>query len=249
VFVVFKNVVDAPGVTGVGDQLKFVFGPLTIAESEVFETAANNTSDLKDPSFLYSGQGKYIVTLMLQSAPGCIIQTSDTIHVNPLPAVNAGPDKYILLGNSDILSPVVSEEDLSYLWTPALYLSSDTILNPICTAITNQSYTLTATTKAGCSRSDTVDVKVLAAINIPNAFSPNGDGINDTWRIKYLEDYPGATLDVYDRSGQPVFHSDGYNQEWDGTLNGKPLPFGTYYYIINPKNKRPTFSGSVTIIR
>jgi len=214
-----------------------------------FGTAANNTSDLKDPSFLYSGQGKYIVTLMLQSAPGCIIQTSDTIHVNPLPAVNAGPDKYILLGNSDILSPVVSEEDLSYLWTPALYLSSDTILNPICTAITNQSYTLTATTKAGCSRSDTVDVKVLAAINIPNAFSPNGDGINDTWRIKYLEDYPGATLDVYDRSGQPVFHSDGYNQEWDGTLNGKPLPFGTYYYIINPKNKRPTFSGSVTIIR
>ncbi|MDE3237303.1 MAG: gliding motility-associated C-terminal domain-containing protein, partial [Bacteroidota bacterium] len=70
-----------------------------------------------------------------------------------------------------------------------------------------------------------------------------------TWKIRYLESYPGATIDVYDRYGQQVFHSVGYSTEWDGTLNGKPLPVATYYYIINPKNGRPTFSGSVTIIK
>ena len=214
-----------------------------------FGTAANNTSNQEDPSFLYSGPGKYIVTLMLQSAPGCIIQTSDTVLVNPLPVVNAGPDKYILSGSSVILGPVDSDDDISYLWNSSLYLDRDTSLNPICSPLTNQTYTLTATTKAGCTRTDTMNVFILSPINIPNAFSPNGDGINDTWKVKYLENYPGATVDIFDRLGQPVYHSEGYNQEWDGTLNRKPLPFGTYYYIINPKNNMPAFSGSVTIIR
>jgi gliding motility-associated-like protein len=89
----------------------------------------------------------------------------------------------------------------------------------------------------------------LRSPEIPNAFSPNGDGINDTWHIKYLESYPGATIEVFNRYGQRVFSSTGYDREWDGTADGKPLPVGTYYYIVNPKNNRKIFSGSVTIIK
>ena len=96
---------------------------------------------------------------------------------------------------------------------------------------------------------DSIFITVLKSPVIPNGFSPNGDGINDTWKIKYLDSYPGATVDVYNRYGQPVFHSYGYSTEWDGSTNGKPLPIGTYYYVINPKNGKPIFSGSVTIIR
>jgi gliding motility-associated-like protein len=83
---------------------------------------------------------------------------------------------------------------------------------------------------------------------IPNAFSPNGDGINDTWQIEYLESYPGTTVDIFNRYGQKVFSSVGYTKPWDGKYNGKVLPVGTYYYVINPKNGRSTMSGSVTII-
>lgn len=92
-------------------------------------------------------------------------------------------------------------------------------------------------------------VKLLLSPIVPNAFSPNGDGINDRWHIQYLESYPGATVDVYNRYGQLVFSSIEYSVDWDGTVNGKPLPIGTYYYVINPKNGRKIISGSVTIIR
>ncbi|MFX8964974.1 gliding motility-associated C-terminal domain-containing protein, partial [Acinetobacter baumannii] len=91
--------------------------------------------------------------------------------------------------------------------------------------------------------------KVLKEPSIPNAFSPNGDGINDTWIIKYLESYPGATVDVFNRYGQSVFHSEGYSMNWDGTFKGQALPIGTYYYIVDPKNGRKKMQGSVTIIR
>jgi gliding motility-associated-like protein len=90
---------------------------------------------------------------------------------------------------------------------------------------------------------------VLKGPEVPNAFSPNGDGINDTWRIKYLESYPGATVEVYNRYGQIVYHSLGYSVDWDGTYNGRPLPVATYYYIINPRNGREVITGSVTILK
>ena len=71
----------------------------------------------------------------------------------------------------------------------------------------------------------------------------------DVLRIKYLESYPGAEIDVFNRYGQIVFHSVGYEIDWDGTYQGRALPVGTYYYIINPKNGRQIISGSVTIIK
>jgi gliding motility-associated-like protein len=104
------------------------------------------------------------------------------------------------------------------------------------------------TSIGGCSTSDTLFVKVLKNPVIPNAFSPNGDGINDVWKIDYLDSYQGATVDIFNRYGQKVFSSLGYSNPWNGKYNGKTLPVGTYYYIINPKNGRKIFSGSVTII-
>ncbi|HAI84549.1 MAG TPA: hypothetical protein DCL43_12865, partial [Chitinophagaceae bacterium] len=87
------------------------------------------------------------------------------------------------------------------------------------------------------------------APEIPTAFSPNGDGINDTWIIKYLESYPGCTVEVFNRYGQSVFSSRGYATPWNGTYNGAVLPVGTYYYIVDPKNGRNKIAGYVTILR
>ncbi|MDQ6608382.1 MAG: gliding motility-associated C-terminal domain-containing protein, partial [Bacteroidota bacterium] len=100
-----------------------------------------------------------------------------------------------------------------------------------------------------CSSTDAVNVKVLKAPVIPNAFSPNNDGINDVWNIRYLNTYANASIEVYNRYGSLVFRSIGYNKPWDGTYNGNQLPVGVYYYIVDPKNGRQKMSGSVTILR
>jgi gliding motility-associated-like protein len=108
---------------------------------------------------------------------------------------------------------------------------------------------LKVTSDKGCSATDQVFIKVLKMPTIPNIFSPNGDGVHDTWKIDYLDTYPGSTVDIFNRYGQKVFHSDGYTTPWDGTVNGKPVPVGTYYYIVNPKNGRSQISGYVDVIR
>jgi len=91
---------------------------------------------------------------------------------------------------------------------------------------------------------------VYDKIIIPNAFSPNGDGINDTWNIEPLDLFNDADLQVYNRYGQLVFRNVGYIKPWDGTRNGTPLPVSTYYYILDLKikNEKP-MTGSVTILR
>jgi gliding motility-associated-like protein len=110
-------------------------------------------------------------------------------------------------------------------------------------------YTLRVTSEKGCYTTDEIFVKVLKKPTIPNIFSPNGDGVHDTWVIKYLESYPGCTVEVFNRYGQKVFASIGYPNPWDGTVNGKPVPVGTYYYIVDPKNGRKREAGYVDVIR
>ncbi len=86
-------------------------------------------------------------------------------------------------------------------------------------------------------------------IVVPNTFTPNGDGINDTWNVKYLDLYPGCTVQIFSRWGQMVFTSVGYGVPWDGTYHGAKLADGTYYYIIDLKNGSSPASGYVAIIR
>jgi gliding motility-associated-like protein len=104
----------------------------------------------------------------------------------------------------------------------------------------------------GCESSRTqvkVSVGSLSGVNMPNAFSPNGDGINDTWKIPGIENYPAASVQIFSRSGQKVFESTGYVAPFDGNYNGKQLPAGTYFYIINLNASCNLYSGSVTVIR
>jgi len=86
-------------------------------------------------------------------------------------------------------------------------------------------------------------------IVIPNAFTPNGDGINDLWDITALQGYPGCRVTIFNRYGTVVYSSIGYPKAWDGTYNGSALPVGTYYYIIDLKNGKKKLAGPVTILR
>jgi gliding motility-associated-like protein len=98
--------------------------------------------------------------------------------------------------------------------------------------------------------SDKPDLRIpLELIDVPNAFSPNGDGVHDTWDITNLIDYPGCTVEVFNRYGQRVYYSAGYGTPWNGNVGGKPLPMATYYYVIHLKNGFAPRTGSVTIVK
>lgn len=85
-------------------------------------------------------------------------------------------------------------------------------------------------------------------IIVPNAFSPNGDGINDNWEIKNIERYPQATIKVYNRWGQLIYEARGDHDPWDGKYEGKLLPTGTYVYFIQLYEHGEPISGNITIV-
>ncbi len=84
-----------------------------------------------------------------------------------------------------------------------------------------------------------------------NGFSPNGDNLNDVWHIPGIEDYPANTVQVFNRWGNLVFEQKGYNKQnaWDGRWNGKDLPDGTYYYLIDLGKGQKPLSGYLQLIR
>jgi gliding motility-associated-like protein len=94
-------------------------------------------------------------------------------------------------------------------------------------------------------------VIVFEPIDIPNAFSPNGDGFNDLWIIDKLEQYPNAVVEIYNRYGNKIFERKGYNRSnaWNGTNNGSPLPVAPYYYILRLGNGTKPMAGVISIIR
>ena len=190
------------------------------------------------------------------SVAGCVDSISKTITVYPMPAVDAdrGQEWVMLEGGTLMLDPFVTGNSLSYLWTNNLsisnsFLNNSTIKNPLVKATDDIVYTLTVTASGNCKASDDVLVKILKAPRIPNTFSPNGDGINDKWVIKYLDTYPECKIKVFTRAGQKVYESNGYKIPWNGTMNGKSLPIDTYYYIIEPGSGRKPYSGYVTIVK
>ncbi|MBE9586924.1 gliding motility-associated C-terminal domain-containing protein [Mucilaginibacter sp. JRF] len=97
--------------------------------------------------------------------------------------------------------------------------------------------------------SNQIIVLMIKPIIIPNTFTPNGDGINDKWNIPALLAYPNCRIDIFNRYGAPVYHSVGYTDGWDGTMNGSQLPAGVYYYIIQADNTTPRLSGALNILR
>ena len=86
-------------------------------------------------------------------------------------------------------------------------------------------------------------------IYVPNLFSPNGDGFNETWQIPALASFPDNEVTVINREGQIVFNQFEYNGTWDGTYYGKPLPEATYYYLINIEQGTKILRGPITILR
>jgi len=233
-------------------------GQVTTATGGVWSTSGTGTFNPSDTNLnaTYIPGARDItkgtVTLTLTTTGnGMCSQVADELKVaiTPAPVVKAGPDLYILESGTATLNPVVSGANVQYLWTPNNYLNNNTVKNPLVTGVEDILYTLKVTDINGCINEGRVMVKVLKPFKIPNTFTPNNDGINDRWLIPALNTYPGNHVQVFNRYGQLVFESSGYSEPWDGTMNGKSLPFGTYYYVIESGYGRKPITGYVTLIK
>jgi gliding motility-associated-like protein len=204
------------------------------------------------PSLSFTPSGKdttYQLACTGLAANGCLDTADIVVNVAARPFANAGPDRAVFQGDSTTLSGSVGPFD-TYYWTPATYLNNPQTLTPRAAPPSSLSYTLVAESAYGCgTASDVVLVQVYQTVSIPNAFSPNGDGINDTWEIRALESYPSCRITVFDRYGHLILQQTNYNTAWDGTVKGQPAPVGAYYYIIDLGVSNKVLQGSVTIIR
>ena len=163
-----------------------------------------------------------------------------------VPVADAGEDKTIVQGASLELNGKGGE---TYLWSPATGLSDPNIANPIAKPQETTTYTLTVITANGCTATDEVTITVLPLISPTNAITLNGDNVNDTWHIRNIEHYPNCRVQVFTGAGVKVFESKGYKEEWNGMQNGKYLPKGVYYYIIDSGMNTELISGSITFVK
>ncbi len=189
----------------------------------------------------------------------------DTIEVAYAPplSVEVGPDYDIILGDSFQVDPViVGQGPFTYNWSTTD--RSETIRCPDCeatilTPFNNATYTLTVTDAAGCIASD--DLKVLVDRNIyiwiANAFSPNGDGINDYFYVQGRYTYEISDFEIYSRWGDRLFHTQNIqvNHEtagWDGIAGSSPMIPGVYVYRVVLEfidGTKRYFTGDVTLVK
>ncbi len=164
-------------------------------------------------------------------------------------SVNAGADITIQPGESVQLNG--SSSSTTFVWSPAFGVSDTNSLTPFVGPEVTTVYALTAT-ENGCTLQDQVVVSVASPLFIPNTFSPDYDGTNDTWEIQGINIYTDCFVKIFDRWGQEVFQSVGYSSSkaWDGTHNGNALNEGVYFYIIELRDaKEQVFNGSITLVR
>lgn len=209
------------------------------------------SSSSQNPTHLYKVADTFRTRFFARTTVGCY---SDTIYksivVHAYPKISAGPEIFALDDADTKINATAIGNRLRYQWTPATYLNYLDSLQPfIKSPQSDILYQLSVTGSGNCTSTDQVKMHVLRKPLIPNTFTPNGDGVNETWTIKNLEVYPDCVVEVYASNGQLVFKSTGYKFSWDGKKNGSDLPSGTYYYVVYPKSGRKEIAGYVTLIR
>ena len=181
---------------------------------------------------------------------GCSDKDSVIVNVNELPEINASANDYLILnGTSAQLQASGAGINGLYDWEPPIGLNDPTIENPVSSISEGTTYIVKGTDENGCFDTASVHIDVASTIVYSDGITPNGDGLNDTWGIKLINEFPNATVHIYNRWGQKVFESSGYQNEWDGTSNNKDLPVGTYYYLIDLGPNMKKHTGPVTIMR
>ncbi len=226
------------------------YGIIWYTNTDTIET--NNISSIEiTPS---SSQTVYF---HIDNLYGCAINDSLQITLNIPPGIDAFVDKPIIYRGEQVQLSATQGQGYSYNWTPAALVSNASIYNPVSSPVQTTLYTVVVSNNNQCSTQDTVTVQVIqyecipSSIYIPNAFSPNGDGVNDTFKVRTAT-LKSMHLEVYDRWGHKVFETDNITDGWNGTYKGQPAPFDAYGYYFSGEclqGEKISLKGNVTLLR
>ncbi len=188
---------------------------------------------------------------------GCSASDSLKINVNPLPGVDATVDKPVINIGEQVQLTATQNQTYSYNWFPANLVSNAAIFNPTSSPTQTILYTVLINDRNNCSAQDTVSVRVENTIcdkyniYIPDAFTPNGDGMNDVFNVR-TSILKNMHLEVFDRWGHKVFETNTLSDGWDGTYKGQPAPLDSYGYYFTGEclqGEKISLKGNVTLLR
>ncbi len=181
---------------------------------------------------------------LIHDARGCSNTDSVFVFVQQVPELYHNPDTTIIIGEFVDMIANSDQTSVTYNWTPSYGLSCTTCPNPVAQPLTTTTYTVEIIDSMTCfhvTGQVTIEVKEEYSIDVPSAFTPNGDGDNDLvfvrgWGIKQLLEFK-----IYNRWGECIFETDDIHVGWDGTFKGTKQNIDTYAYTA----KAGTYSGKV----
>lgn len=224
-----------------------------------YDFGGQGASATEDATQLFTGSGSFLITHIVSTVNGCRDTTIQTLVIPPKPEAGFfySTNNGLNIG-AEFSFFDTSNFSIDHYWTFGDGTDSD-LQNPDHVFFNNGTYLVTqyVTGDLGCVDSTSALITINTVTQeidrlIPNAISPNGDGKNDVWKLRFVRLlYPNAVVDIYNRWGQQVYHSQGYEIPWDGTMDGEPLPDGTYYYVIdlNNSSEPDPYTGAVLVLK
>lgn len=210
----------------------------------------NNLIGSTGPTLVVNTSGTY--TVVKSSATTCTNETvSQAVAVTLSPSLTlTGGTYYRVTPGTSVSLPIqASLPNTTLTWRPPLYLDNPTALSPLCTPLDSITYQVNGLSSAGCKASMRIRVVLANRLFMPSAFTPNGDGKNDTWEVRNIESMPDADVFIYSRWGEVIFYSKGYATPWTGRVGDSPAPSGIYTYLIQTGFPGEEYRGELTLIR
>jgi len=213
-----------------------------------------------DASFINLDPNNY--SIIIEDANGCMFDTMVVINPSTELTINLGEDQEINFGDSLLINSIlnVTEEEITDVsWNTTQTISCDNCLDPYLSPVQSTTYLVEITDENGCVATDEITIIVRRDLNfyIPNAFSPNLDGINDLFTV-----YPGAgvtqinKLHVLDRWGEVMYLNQNFQADpnigWDGKHRSELMQAGVYIYVVEVEYVDGTvelFEGDFTLMR
>ena len=241
----------------VEDYVICLFDPLDI----VVEIASNNDEltyewhvngfifNTSEPTIPVNLENSTTITLTVSNSSGCTNTQEIDVVVNSLPELEIIAEPLEVINEAEVFFNTIEDEDYQYEWQPQNLLNNANGYNPFGVVSETTTFILTVEDENSCVKIDSITINVVdktcdeVNVFVPTAFSPNGDGLNDVFRIQgdVIEE---ASIEVFDRWGNTVYSSTDLSSTWDGTIKNKQLPSGVYGYLI-----QITCFGSETYVR
>jgi gliding motility-associated-like protein len=201
-----------------------------------------------------AGLGLHAITYKSTNTDGCSASQTRYLRVEPSPVLRLRPSSTVIRGGRIMLEPKPdSLVATTYEWSPATGLDNPTLRNPTATVTQDITYTLLVTSANGCKAQAFTNILVADYLYIPDAFSPNDDGINETWELRKTDQHPDFEVYIYNRWGELVFYAkEGQKNFWDGTYQGIKVASGLYTYLIKSTGSDQKVSnrtGAVWVLR